>query len=470
MNTDELKGLIKKITENPHENIGDLDVEQISELRKYLNPLGTVTANKSSCCVMSVFNMNESYTKKFLTTALIAFMYRLCEEYEPEYELDVATRAFSSKSNTLTADEQKERLEKITTTSRRIVKQFLNRNLKYDADKHIRSAHKLTEMKTDVAQVKAGEEFSAKIANNSDSVYKFLRTNVMSAQTELSLALQTLTTINTTLLDNTLSLDDKQALLIRAQNKLTKINAEFMKISAPLSHADTVGALEMDPPADLYYHFDRYVQNHYEQLRDVCDAVYTDRPDIDNIIINYDSFESVDDAKEFVAQHDGEFKQEPLIIENNGITLLGPFKENKAKINYYNKNTQILKDMTEQVESDQKLGKDIIEKRVKDKKKRNIEENGADAEGLTSYRETMSNIERLGGKKGLTQKEQEEYEELIRAKEDYEVPDGAIQTDVFYTDDEGKMSKRKIYTQSETPLHLQKGSQFAGKYQAKKNL
>jgi hypothetical protein len=473
MDTEEIKRIARELIDNPYDKLNELGVEEITELKKYINPLGTIVASKKSCTVLSVFNMNEAYRKKLITTALIAFTYRLIEEYEPELEL---AKVDKSKMD---SEEKAARRKEIIDTTRTIVREFFNRHFSYDVDKHVRAAHK----KQDVAATlekhhakfaetrQSGDAVEEKMEKSPEKLFMFLKNNTLLTQSLLTQITETMTTINTTMIDDSLDFADKKAILIRSQSKLEMLNTEFKKLSEPMSKADTAYGLMVNPPIDLFYHFDRFMSNHYEQLREMTDVIYTERADIDDIVINYDSFEGADcveQAKEFVAQHDGEFKQEPLIIENNGITLLGPFKENKAKINYYNKNTAILKEMTEQVEMDQKLGKDLVEKRVKDKKKKNIEENGPDGAGLAAYRDAMSNIERLGGKKGLTQQEQEEYHKALTIKEDLDVPDGAIQTDVFYTDENGEMKRKKLYTQAEKPLHLQKNSPFAAKYQPRK--
>lgn len=472
MDVNEIKELTKKIMENPRENLADLDLEKLKEIKKYINPLGNVMGNKQSYTVMSIFNMNEAYRKKLITTSLIAYVYRLLEEYEPTLELEKAKKYFASHPE-ISKEEQDEKLDEITLTSRSIIRAFMNRNFSYDIDRHIRAGHKSDAVKSGIdefiATTKAeSDKMEAKMASAPDRLHKFVKNNMMLVNSQLKQIDETMTSLNEVLLDQTMSVEDKQVILLRCQCKIQQISVEFNKLASPLEKADTLNAWIVNPPADLFYHFDRFMSNHFEQLRDITDICYKERADIDDIVIHYDSFEDLNDAKDFVAQHESEFKQEPLIIENRGITLLGPFKENKSKINYYNKNTQLLKEMTEQAEADQRLGKDIIEKRVKDSKKKNIAEMGPDDPGLTQYREAMGTIETLGAKKGLTQQEQEAYQKSIAIRDDMEVPDGAIQTDVFYTDEDGKMKKKKIYTQAEAPLHLQKGSQFATKYQPKK--
>ncbi len=473
MNSEELKNLAKEILENPLEKLDTLDEDKLLEIKKYINPIGTVVANKKSCAVMSTFNMNESYRKKLLTTTLISYMYRLLEEYEPVEQLEKEKNWQKSKHNKAKKSvvEHEERLNLITNTTRDIIRDFLNRNLQYDSDRHVRSAHKKDVVKADVDKHReAATQLNQQLERKPEELYLFLRSGVMTAQATIQSAADVLREINLTLVDNSLDQADKEALLIRSQIKLNKINTEFLKVSEPLAKADVASAWEVVPPADVFHHFDRYFHNHYEQLRDITDVVYNERADVDDIVILYDTFSGenrLTDAKDFIAQHESDFKQEPIIIDNNGVTLLGPFKQNRDSINYFGKNTQLLQEMTDQTELDHKLGKDMVDKKVKEKKRINIAEMGPDAEGLTQYRDAVNTIERLGVKKGLTQKEQDEYATSIRIKEDLEVPDGAIQTDVFHVED-GKMKKSKMYTQSEAPLHLLKGSKFIDKYQPKK--
>jgi len=473
MNTDELKNLAREIIENPLETLENLDEDKLVEIKKYINPIGTVVASKKTSVVMSTFNMNESYRKKMLTTSLIAYMFRLLEEYEPIDQLEKEKAWQKSKHNKAkkTQEEHEARLALITDTSRDIIRAFLKRNLQYDADRHVREAHKADAVKADIAKHREdAKKLDDTLSAKPESLYKFMRTGIMSAQATMQSAADTLREINLTLLDNSLDRADKETLLVRAQMKLEKINTEFLKVSEPLAKADVASAWEVVPPADIYHHFDRYVHNHYEQLREITDAVYNERADVDDIIIIYDAFSGPmrnEEAKEFIAQHESDFKQEPIIVENSGITLLGPFKQNRDKINYLGKNTQLLGDMVEQCEKDHKLGKDLIEKKVKAKKMQNITEMGPDADGLANYRDAVNTVDRLGVKKGLTQKEQEEYANSLRIKEDMEVPDGAIQADVFYVEGD-KMKKTKLYTQAEAPLHLVKGSPFMDKYQPKK--
>jgi hypothetical protein len=122
--------------------------------------------------------------------------------------------------------------------------------------------------------------------------------------------------------------------------------------------------------------------------------------------------------------------------------------------------------MMQQSEADAKLGKDLMEKRVKTVKKHNIETAGPDDPGLKAYIGVCNQVRELGAKKVLTREEQDELANAAALKADMEVPDNAVAMDIFYTDDvSGKLKSRKMYTQAEAPLHMQQDSEYAGKYQ-----
>jgi hypothetical protein len=116
-----------------------------------------------------------------------------------------------------------------------------------------------------------------------------------------------------------------------------------------------------------------------------------------------------------------------------------------------------------------------MEKQVRAKKKKTIEEAGPDDPALATYAKTMNVINELGAKKILTREDQEQIDKAKRdaatLKEDYEVPDDAIQIDMFFPEETSGgtvLKKTKFYSQAEAPLHLQQGSQFAENYQPKR--
>jgi hypothetical protein len=129
--------------------------------------------------------------------------------------------------------------------------------------------------------------------------------------------------------------------------------------------------------------------------------------------------------------------------------------------------------MNEQLVQDNKLGADLMQKRKRVAKVKNIEEAGPDSPALAQYSRLMNMAAELGAKPGLTLDEQKQIieakNEALKVKEDYEVPDDSIQVDVFYPVEneagDRELKKTHFYTQAEAPLHLEEGSEYATKYQ-----
>lgn len=223
----------------------------------------------------------------------------------------------------------------------------------------------------------------------------------------------------------------------------------------------TIGALEevrgvynWIPPVNVFHHFDRYLSNHYEQLREAVHVLYNDKPDIEYAVCYHDTFNTEEDAKNWRIMHENKFITAVFGICNGKWTLMGPFKQNRDRIDFYNKNTEIIKRMFEQMESDQRLGADLMKKRVAIEKEKSIKANGLDDPQLEQYRQALGTIESLGAKKVLSKEEKAKLEEAYRVKESEEVPENAIQVDYFGTDSEGKFVKNKFYTQAEAPTYL----------------
>jgi hypothetical protein len=484
MNIEELRELSTRLTAEP-ELVADLTDEQALELHKYLNPLGNVVSSEREYANLSIFNWTEEYMKKFMMTAMTGFLYRLQMEYEPQAEikfledkLDAQCVGKSEEEVKKLREEHDRAVKTLTKNTRGIVKKFLDRNFEYNPDNHLRKAKSSNEADPErdpTAITKACETGSKaaaieeKMNAKPEAFYKWLRSNTLQSYQHTIDTARELKSSLSVLLDPELSGADKHGILLKKYKSVLEIANDMKKIAEPLAAADTLTAWKCEPPVDVFHQYNRYVTNHYEQLREVCAALYNEKPDCEYSIAFYKSFDNPEDATSHRNQHEGDFRAEVLTIENAGVTLLGPFKENRGRVAFYNKNTEIMKRMMEQIEADHKLGKDLMEKKVKKVKKRNIEREGPDDPGLIAYSKAMNTVQELGAKKVLTREEQTVLNDAIKVKEDHEVPDDAVQVDMFFpvTNDEGEseLTKSLFYSQAETPLHLQEGSEFADKYQ-----
>ncbi|SIP85911.1 Putative MCP chaperone [Pacmanvirus A23] len=495
LSTEELRKLADKITENPDE-VYELDPEKVIELRKYLNPLGNVITSKKSYANLSLINWHEKYLRRFHMTGLVGYLYRTVEEYEPEDELQREKARFETCLKNVTdaaeikrlTEEHNSRNKLIKSTVQSMIKKYLNRNFDYNPDNHLRGSH--SENKADPERKPRDEairdacmiaEKSARsesvLRTKQEQTYTYLREQLLTTYQTAVDTSATLKKIISVIIDPEVDLADKQSILFKKYKQLNDTVVDMRKFVEPIATADTLSAWTVDPPVDVFHQFDRYLTNHYEQLRDVVQALYNEKPDFEYAVIYYDSFKTPESAREYRIQHENEFRTEVITVENSAVTLLGPFKENRQRVDFYNKNTEVMKRMMEQLESDHKLGKDLMEKQVKAKKKKNIEEAGPDDPALNAYAKTMNVVRELGAKKVLTREDTDALAkaqaEAASIKQDYEVPEDSIQVDMFFPeqseDGSTKLKKTKFFTQAEAPLHMQEGSQFNETYQPKRN-
>jgi hypothetical protein len=487
MDADSLRALTQKIADNP-DAVYDLSPEEAIELQKYLNPLGNIISEDKEYVNLSIVNWTEQYMRKFLMTSLIGYMYRLQSEYEPEDEIEASRKRMEEKLQNATEpseiaairEEHAQYSKLLTKTARAMILKFLNRNFNFNPDHHLRASHsgnkddpeRKPKAEEIVRKCKVAEDapnVDAKLEAKPEGVYKYMRDHMLNVYQTAVETSKVIKAAVTTMLDPMVDLQDKQGILLKKYKALLSIITDMKKIADPIASAETLAAWKVDPPVDVFHQFDRYVTNHYEQLREVCVALYSEKPDIEYAVIFYKSFDNPESAAQHRKQNEARFRAEVLTLENTGVSLIGPFKENRARVDFYNKHVEIMKLMMEQMETDHKLGKDLMEKQVKKKKRQNIAQDGPDAQGLRDYSKAMNTMAELGAKKVLTREEQDKMNEAHAIKEDFEVPDDAIQVDMFFpqTDAEGNtvLAKKKMYTQAEAPLHLQEGSEYHDRYQ-----
>jgi hypothetical protein len=223
--------------------------------------------------------------------------------------------------------------------------------------------------------------------------------------------------------------------------------------------AKTNAAANIEPSADMFHNWSRYYENHFEEFVDITRALYLENPDLEFAINFYDAFDNVDDAANHVRAHQDTVIAPIMTVENGAWTYLSSRRENREKASYDNKDTELLRRMTEKVKQDQALGKDMMQKRVRYEKKKNIIREGPDAKGLDKYKGAVSTIASLGAKEGLSKDEREQLQRAYFDKEMAEVPDDAIQVDVWGADKDGKVGRSKFYTKAEAPEYLREAQQ-----------
>lgn len=266
--------------------------------------------------------------------------------------------------------------------------------------------------------------------------------------------------------------------------------------------ADTI------PPQDTFHRWGYYTEVNYEALRTITEAIYPERVDLDWGLALWETFEGtqkeVDKAfQAYCLRYQDEVPSSIMAIEFGQWSLLADFKQNRDKINFYNKHTAVLERILDRHAADKRIGAELMRNRVRQAKAQNIATDGPDAPGLKDYRraqsesgadlstkgvervigieemkrlekargnlkaarelELLEQLEKIIADLGALQKTRaltpDEQVELTRATKDAErsremlaVPDDAIQVDVFTNDAKtGTFGKTHFYTKAEAP-------------------
>lgn len=161
--------------------------------------------------------------------------------------------------------------------------------------------------------------------------------------------------------------------------------------------------LSVIPPDDTFSRWNRYVDNHYEELRQATDDIYAEKSEIELMIHPIEMFSGKNaekNATEWQRKHAAEFEADVFRVKFNQWTFLASWKENRDKRNFYTKESEVLKRIIDQSESDEKLGKELMKKRVTKKKADNIAQYGKDDAGLAEYLKSNPNkMDEYGAKR-----------------------------------------------------------------------
>ncbi|MCK9607860.1 MAG: hypothetical protein M0R33_15560 [Methylomonas sp.] len=479
---EELTAMAREIIAQPSK-IQEMSAEDISAVRKKLINPYTIPIVQEKFGVMSITNMKESYMRRLLMTALIGYLYRVADEYVPvsisEMETDMNARINKCDDPEIKRQLTEERDKKIPLLSngaKQIVKGFLDNYFNFNPDIHVRAAtgssapkddtnEKIRERMTVAAaqlpdDSSAGKDSADKpkpIAQSPETAAKIADAVRVHDSAEIvskaKCVYQAASGMSAWMRSQIVAGVDIPC----AKNTLPEITRIVDSLSwcLPQIEDDLTAANEVHPPVEAFYNYDRYLTNHYEQLRAATSALYTDAPDIEFIVNFYDAFKSDKEAREFIIRHDAEFTSDAFIIPSGKVVLLGPFKQNRERLDFYNKNTEVLKRLVTQIEKDHRVGEELMKKSVKKAVRKNIREEGLSPKELDEYRKAMKDVQALGAKSILTREEKEQLYAATRVKEQFEVPEDAIAVDVYQSavGKEGHpcLERSQFFTEADKP-------------------
>lgn len=257
-----------------------------------------------------------------------------------------------------------------------------------------------------------------------------------------------------------------------ADTERTPLAIDEKQSPKPVELANTITPV---PTYDAFHRWQWYEEANYDKLRDVVNDIYGEKPDLEYAIQIHKHFDASEDAKKF-QQENGHLTIAPIItLENNAWNLLGSFKENRERIDFYNKDNQVIQKIMDRVKADQDYGMKLMKNRVKRKKKNMVAKHGIENADLAKYIKD-SGFAQSGV---LTEEERAELEKFAKKVEEEQqssgssearpdnldpvdprsiwdnvdedgVPNDAIIVDVFESDGKS-LKKSAFFTKAEAP-------------------
>lgn len=433
-NQDLANQLDKLLDELDEESLSKMNDEEILELRKKLNPYGRTIEGSDKVLTFSYTDLRHSYLKRMVVTTLIGFLNRMCDEWKvpagipviPVYDylqnpskLDDFEKTLKDPSilrNDL--DENKKLMKK-----RVIIKEFLEDMFQYNPDTHVRSSYRPNTNDSDrnIIDTPAGNLAIYQLRkkdsefNNDWILYERTLVSKKNQNEEVSLKSKS-------------STDQKNSTELEDQKE--KIISKVRKYCT-----------EMIPPDDIFHKYQYYYDSNYEELKEIVNDLYCEKPELEAALNPYQWHDTEDDADKFIDKHKNEVISTIFKGHSGKWNIFAPYKQVRESMRYFNDKTQVLEEIAKQIERDSKLGSDLMKKRIKVKKLKNIKEEGPDDPAFLKWKESNNTLQQMGS---------ETLNEKDYAPED--CPDDAITVPVFRISNGGtNIEKTHFYSQSEAP-------------------
>jgi hypothetical protein len=392
------------LEELKNEDLEELPREHILKLKKDVNPLGRTIQGADAYMNFSIINIQLEYYKKFITTAMVGFLNRMNDEWKvpegvpviPVYDylsdkslLDTPKHTLESADSNAKSDYEFNRkwMEK-----RIIVKEFLEEMFQFNPDEHVRSAFRPNHADKTRKPI---ETPAAKLA-----VKHLLKTSKeFKAKEELYAEPTEEQRTTRTILKKIKGKNNKVKEIVKTVKDVPNNNVKqptpiekesFTDLTLP----ETVR--NMIPPHDTFGRFTMYHKENLETLREAVADLYCDKPDKELAINPYSWHTTLEEAELFKKKHSGEVLAEVFTAHSGKWNLFDSFKIVRDSVNFYNDQTIILEEMVKQHERDERLGQDLMKKRVEKAKKKNDIISGPDAESFKKWRSQNTELTSMG--------------------------------------------------------------------------
>lgn len=458
MSSDLLDTLLQELFSGNNEfvnsKLAELTDEQIDALFSEAQAFKSIgPASTDKVVIASVSNLREQYLKKLLTTALISFLFQMKDEYAvDEVELTSPPNKddyMEEVANHILPDD----FDKNTFYHNELSKYYKEKFPDHEETKVSDMEEALTEDELLDLTAKGNAEL-AKLTTPEKKL------NAMAYNDAIQDAIKTQS-------------DGERVVIDKFLSWLFKFNKDKHEQDGHQPAVDDPGRTDLSelegtdpvydniPPNDTHCRFTSYYEINYEKLREATNNIYNVKPDREHAMIVYDVVNSQEDANAFIRKYASSSKYDILSFNLNRWTLMGPFKENRERVDYYNKHNSIIKALLEQQEADNQLAEDLMKKRVKSTKVKAEKVFGKDSPGFEEYRKLSpaelenkynAKVEQIDEDKIKVTREavvDAETEETLTLDEDG-VPTNALEVPITTINAKtGEVSQSRIFTRAD---------------------
>lgn len=471
--TTELNNLLDELKDS---DLSDLPSDEILNLRKKINPYGRTIEGSDKYLNFSITQIHHEYWKKFIITSFVGFLNRMNDEWKvpegvpvtPVYDylndntlLDTPKMVLEKKDKSAIYDYE---FNKEWMKKRVIVKEFLEEFLQFNPDEHVRSAHRpnRADKERKPIDTNAGKlavehlKKTDKVFRDNEALYEDIKkvSDTDSKKVSDTDDYNKPKLIKTKMVKKVIKKNGvSKTVVVEVQvddngNEIKPINVKDKLVNGK-DPMVSKSVREMIPPHDVFGKFKMYYQSNYEELRDAVKDLYCEKPELELAINPYSWHDTPEDAEIFKKKHRNEVIAEIFTAHSGKWNFFDSFKEQRENVNFYNDNTVILEEMIKQQEKDERLGQDLMKKRIDKMKKKNIIESGPDAESFKKWRSQNNELAKLGASH-------------IGDQASDECPPDGIEVPVWRVAKGGlEITREKFYSQAEAPTFVKEANDRA---------
>lgn len=356
--------------------LSDEQLDKLFETGRSFRSIGPASDKKM--VVASVCNLREKYLQRLITTSMVGFLFQMLDEH------------------TVEADDLRDppcRDDFMDTPESPAIPEGFNDSTIYIEKLSETYAERFPDAPTSkIADMEAAlsEDDLLKVAGDTKRAFAALTTpepvfNVVKFNTAQEEAIRQQAEQERSVIGKFLGRLFKYDPDVHVQEAKQPINDDPERVD-PETLRGTHAVYDNVPPNDTHSRFNAYYEINYEKMREATKNIYNLKPDLEHAMIVYDVLDSAEEADAFIAKYGSTAKCDIVSFNLNKWTLMGPFAENRERVNYYDKHSNIIKAMLEQQESDNALAEDLMKNRVKSTKVKAEKVFGKDSPGFEEYR------------------------------------------------------------------------------------